>query len=207
MKSKKVLFLTVLITVVFAIMTMLNVKSSSRKITANRNTQCDITAHIDKPEGITLFKTEDAELVIPDKTEIHITFIRLDGYVGVDRADIEISDEIREHYSEHPLYPLAEATESDLEDLLFLRRINVEDIDSEEVMKIYNKMQDKHDNYDTNITVVAAISSLLYLCPVTLYTVRKIKKGRYGVGLALVPLLFLFIGLAAFELLFRLFVG
>ncbi len=193
MKNKSVLWLSVLITLVFAVTLVLCVKSGSRKMVVARSIMCDITAHIDKPEGITIIDNDEVEFVIPDKTEIHITLIHRDGSVEVDRVDVELSDEVKEYYSGSEYF-------------MYKRRIKVEDTDSEEAKEIFNKMQKRYDNYETNTAVVAVIAALIYLCPVVVYAVSKIKKDRYGIGLAVVPMLCLLVSLTAFELLFRAFV-
>lgn len=205
---KKVVLLNLFVTIVFVLAIVLTIKDSSNlRNTANIYAACDIVSTIDHPGGITIQGPQDTELTIPNGTEIRVSGIHLNGSVEVDSVDVEISEEMIEAYRDDPIFTLTEISQSKISYLIFGGQIKVSDVDSEELAQLYDKLCEKHNNFDIYVAVSVILASLVYFCPVVIVTVRAVKRSEYGSVALIVPLLSLVISLLVLRYTFLAFVG
>jgi len=205
---RKLILLDIFFTILFVMMISGTLKGrDDLKRNANVYAACDMTSTIKSPDGIIINGPDDVQLIIPNGTEVHITGVHIDGYVDVDDVDIEISDEVLEAYKNHPMFPLAETSQDGIEHLIFLQQFEVSDIDSEELTRMYDKLCERHENFDVYFALSVILSSFVYLCPVVFVTVRALKKSAYGVITCIVPLLSLLFFLLVLKCTFSVLIG
>ena len=208
-KASRAIVIIILISLVFVVTVALSILDAKKlKTESNRYIKCDVVTSIDKTGGISILQSENAELILPDNTEIHVVGVHLDGFLEVDHVDVEISDEVIEYYQDHPAYSIVDPNIDERAEMwAFYRRIKVSDVDSEELAQLYDKLCEKHNNFDIYVAVSVILASLVYFCPVVIVTVRAVKRSEYGAVALIVPLLSLVISLLVLRYTFLAFVG